>query len=143
MFNEISLAVKDSVIMVSSFCIFMLFCLASNTTLGAVTASQNKNFQIGKLISGIVKNLVIVFGIDLLAVGVSGLSKLIEIYEIMPEYSDSVSEITTLAIVAIIITLSYRVYGKQAIEKIKAIGELKEEDIIPVTMQDGWMKRGT
>lgn len=141
--NEVLFSVLESVQMVTSFSIFMLFCLAANTALGVVDASQHREFEFSKLFKGIFRNLIVVVGIDLLAIGVSGLSKLIEIYNILPEYSDAFNSVTTLGIVAIIITLSYQVYGKQAIEKLKALGNLSDDDIIPIQRQNGWEERGT
>ena len=87
MLNEILNAVLDSLVMVSSFGIFMLFCAFSN--------------------------------------------------------SESIQGVSVLAIVAIIITLSYTVYGKQALDKIKSLGNLKDEDIVVIDKAEGWEQRGT
>lgn len=135
-------SVKQSAIMVTSFCIFMMFCLAANTVLGCVIASKEQRFSFLKLLKGLVRNIMFVIGVDCLAIGADGAAKLIEIYKIVPEYSESITSLSSLVIIGIIITLSYKVYGAQALEKIKSMGSLSENDIIPISQQDGWERRG-
>jgi len=139
MLNEILNAVLDSLVMVSSFGIFMLFCAFSNSILGSVIASKTNEFQWKTLLTGVVRNI----GVDILAAGLSGITKLIEIYNVAPQYSESIQGVSVLAIVAIIITLSYTVYGKQALDKIKSLGNLKDEDIVVIDKAEGWEQRGT
>ena len=137
MFNDVLNAVLDSLVMVSSFSLFMLCCALSNTILGSIIASKTATFEWKTLAKGLLRN------IDVLAAGLSGITKLIEIYDVVPQYSDALQGISVLAIVAIIVTISYKVYGAQAIEKIKAIGGIKDEDIVPIEKADGWEQRGT
>lgn len=143
MVEQVFEALRGSIIMVTSFCVFMMFCIASNTLLGVVSASKTQTFSASKLFKGIVRNAVFVLGVDALAVGVDGVAKLIDIYGIIPDYAESITNISSLAIVGIIITLSYKVYGAQAIEKIRGLGSLSENDVIPISRQDGWERRGT
>lgn len=140
--NEIILALKESLVMTSSFCIFMFCCILSNTILGSVVASKTGLFDIKVLLRGIGRSIGVLLGVDILAVGFSGLSKLIEIYGITVQYSDAVQGLTTLSIIAIIITLSYKVYGKQALDKLRSFGDLKEEDIVSISPLDGHENRG-
>ena len=142
MLNEILNAVLDSLVMVSSFGIFMLFCAFSNSILGSVIASKTNEFQWKTLLTGVVRNIGVVLGVDILAAGLSGITKLIEIYNVAPQYSESIQGVSVLAIVAIIITLSYTVYGKQALDKIKSLGNLKDEDIVVIDKAEGWEQRG-
>ena len=130
MLNEILNAVLDSLVMVSSFGIFLLFCAFSNSILGSVIASKTNEFQWKTLLTGVVRNIGVVLGVDILAAGLSGITKLIEIYNVAPQYSES-------------ITLSYTVYGKQALDKIKSLGNLKDEDIVVIDKAEGWEQRGT
>lgn len=140
--NEIILALKDSLIMTSSFCIFMFCCILSNTILGAVVASKTGLFDFKVLLHGIARSVGVLIGVDILAIGFSGLSKLIEIYGIAVQYSDAVQGLTALSIIAVIITLSYKVYGKQALDKLRSLGDLKEEDVVVISPLEGHENRG-
>lgn len=142
MVTEIFTSLKDSLIMTSSFCIFMFCCIVANTILGAVIASKTEIFDKKVLLHGIVRNIGILIGVDILSVGFAGLAKLIKIYGIVVEYNDAVQSLTTLSIVAIIITLSYKVYGKQALDKLASLGNLKSEEIVPIERAEGWEQRG-
>lgn len=132
MFNDILKAILNSMIMVSSFCIFMFCCLLSNTILGASIAYKKEAFDWKLLLRGLLKNIGIMLGINILSVGISGTTKLIEIYGIALEYSEIIEQVSLLAIVVTIITLSYRVYGAQAIEKIQSLGNFKKDDIVKI-----------
>ena len=121
----------------------MLFCAFSNSILGSVIASKTNEFQWKTLLAGVLRNIGVVLGVDILAAGLSGITKLIEIYNVAPQYSESIQGVSVLAIVAIIITLSYTVYGKQALDKIKSLGNLKDEDIVVIDKAEDWEQRGT
>ena len=143
MFNDVLSSVLESLVMVSSFGLFMLCCALSNTILGSIIASKTATFEWKTLAKGLLCNIGVVLGIDVLAAGLSGMTKLIEIYDVVPQYSEALQGVSVLAIVAIIVTISYKVYGAQAIEKIKAIGGIKDDDIVPIEKADGWEQRGT
>lgn len=142
MFTDVMQSVLSGVTMTSAFCIFMFFCILSNTLLGAAIATKTETFDKKVFFNGIKRNIAILLGVDVLAAGFSGLAKLIEVYGIALEYSAEIQGFTTLGIVLIILTLSYKVYGKQALDKIKSLGDLKDEDIIPIAPAEGWEQRG-
>ena len=131
MMTEILKCILDNLVMISSFCIFMICCMLSNTVLGAVIASKTDLFTWKLFFSGLLKNIGIIIGIDILAVGLSGMTKLIEIYNIATEYTESIRDVSIISILSIIIYLSYTVYGKQAIEKIKSLesSSIENKDI--------------
>lgn len=140
--SELWIAILNSLEMVSAFCVFMFCCILSNTILGAVIASKTDIFSWKILLRGVLRNIGILVGVDILAAGFAGLSKLLEIYNIAIEYSTDIQNMTVLGIVIVIITLSYKVYGKQAIDKIKSLGDLKDEDIIVIKQNEGSETRG-
>lgn len=126
MFKEVFSEVFCNMAMVSSFCLFMVFCMLSNTLLGIAQSLKLQTFDFKIMLEGILKNVIIILGINLLTAGISGVTKLIEVYDLATQYEQTIQDVSVITIVSIIITASYLVYGKQAIQKIKEINHIEE-----------------
>lgn len=130
MFMDIFETIKADVLMCTYFSVIMVIGMLANTVMGVITAtvSESQTFKWSILLKGLLKNIGIILAVDLAAASLSGIVAGIKHFSIDIINPEILSDVSVTVIVAILITLTVTVYGKQFIEKFKSLGGLKSED---------------
>lgn len=126
--SDIINSVFSSIFMASFFCFFMVFCMLSNTVLGVAISFKTNVFDWKVFLNGIIRNTFFIFGIIFLTAGVAGITQLFDYYKIVAQ--ETTDFISVTGIILIVVSISYKIYVKQAIEKINSFTGLKSNSVV-------------
>ena len=118
----------NNILMASLFCFFMVFCMLANTVLGISVSLKTSVFDWKILFNGVLKNILLIIGIIFLTAGVSGITQLLDYYKIVAQETTDFVSVT--GIILIVVSISYKIYVKQAIEKINSFTGLKIDSVV-------------
>ena len=134
MFVDLWNSIWQSVQMVCLFMIAMFLCMLANTGLGIAVATKTETFDVKVFLNGFIRNLIMILSVAGLSAGLSAAFELISIYGIeITDLATYVGQFSDLAIVSIILTLTWKVYAKQAFEKLKSFGGLDDKETVTIT----------